>query len=273
MNLRAAERKRKKTGQAVILLAAVALGVAFFLYYRFEVVAVARPLDSATNCPTDGNPPAAIIVVLLDTTDQLSAVQHTEVMNALTHSLDDAPQYAEFQPFTVGPAGDSMLRPLATVCNPGSGKGASDFNSNPRQLERRWKQRFSEPLEHQLTSLLNAPSADTSPILESIQNVSASVFDSPAFDHVPKQLIIVSDMVQNTPGFSQYRQSETFDQFKHTPYYVSVRPNLDGVDVSILYLRRADETRIQGRPQHIKFWRDYFTDAGVATVNFDSVNG
>ncbi len=166
-----------------------------------------------------------------------------------------------------------MLRPLATVCNPGNGKGASEFNSNPRRLERRWKQQFSDSLEHQLTSLLKAPSANTSPILESIQNVSASVFDAPAFKQVPKQLIIVSDMVQNTPGFSQYRQSETFDQFKHTPYYLTVRPNLDGVNVTILYLRRADVFRIQGRTQHLDFWRDYFTDAGAIGFSSDSING
>jgi hypothetical protein len=268
------ERLRKRREDArgyiiIVVLVLVILGVGSYMYF---FAPTERPIDPVTNCPTDGKPPTNIIVVLLDTTDRLSPVQNKEVMNALTKTLNAAPQYAEFQLFAVGPAGDSVLRPLATVCNPGSGEGQSSWYSNPNQMKRRWQQHFIDRLNLQFGNFLNAPSADTSPILESIQNVSASVFDAPAFDHTPKQLIIVSDMVQNTPSFSQYRQAERFDQFKQSSYYLTVRPHLDDVSVSILYLRRADVRRIQGR-KHLEFWQAYFADAGGAMTGSESIEG
>jgi hypothetical protein len=251
---RAAERKKQKTLQGILLLALAGLLVAAGFYYEMVLAPAVRPRDTSTLCPMDGRPPASAIVVLLDTTDRLSAVQQTQVINELARTIDDAPQYTKIQLFAVGPAGNTMLRPLATVCNPGSGKGANTWNSNPELMQRRWQKKFLIPLDYQLDALLNAPPADTSPILESIQNVAAGVFDAPASDGIPKQLVIVSDMVQNSTGFSQYRRFETFEQFKRSSYYLTVRPHLDGVEVSILYLRRADVRRIQGL-KHTEFGR------------------
>ena len=273
---REAQQKRREDRQGYLVIAALVVIVVGAGSYLYFFAPTTRPLDPVTNCPTDGKPPAQITVVLLDTTDPLSAIQNREVFNKVTPEADNAPRYAEIKLFAVEPAGNAILRPLATVCNPGNGEELNKFWASPRvmaQIAQRWREHFIAPLNVELKSLMTAPSANTSPILESIQNVSASVFDAPAFKQVPKQLIIVSDMVQNTPGFSQYRQSETFDQFKHTPYYLTVRPNLDGVNVTILYLRRADVFRIQGRTQHLDFWRDYFTDAGAIGFSSDSING
>lgn len=271
----ARKRKEREDRQGYVIIGALALFVIAVGGSIYAFAPTTRPLDPVTGCPSDGKPPASITVVLLDTTDPLHAVQRTNVTNKLKPVLDNAQQYAEIQLFAIAPSSSSLLRPVVTACNPGNGQRLSIFWASPREIKKvkdRWQQNFVDRLNNELNALLNGSSADTSPILESIQNVSASVFDAPAYKDIPKQLIIVSDMVQNTPGFSQYKRSETFDQFKQTPYYMTTRSTLDGVNVYILYLRRADVLRIQTR-QHIEFWRDYFADAGAALTKVDSIEG
>jgi hypothetical protein len=265
----ATERKKLADRMGIAVIVIVAIIVAGVLWESHS--RTAQALDATTFCPKDG-PPAGLLVVLIDTTDPISAVPQAQVKNQLQDDIDKLPEYAEVQLYTVGPVGGSLLRPVATVCNPGSGQGEDFFWHNPRMEKSRWQRRFIDPLDHKLDRLMTAPSADTSPILESIQSIAASVFGRPEFDSVPKRLVIVSDMAQNTAGFSQYRGPESFEQFRHGSYYLTVRPHLDRVDVSILYLLREDVRRIQDH-QHIEFWQDYFSDAGATLSGVTSIEG
>ena len=108
--------------------------------------------------------------------------------------------------------------------------------------------------------------------MESIQQVSVQEFLGKDLETVPKQLVIVSDMLQNTAGFSQYHGVEPFDTFRQSPYYIKVRTSLSKVEVTLFYLRRSTSGNLQGR-RHIEFWENYFKDAGATLVDVKSVDG
>jgi hypothetical protein len=257
----ARKRRRDRWGGAFLTLLAIGLALVVWIGpFRSQ-----PPTDPLTLCLKD-RPPKALLVVLVDTTDPISPIQKAQVDNELQNEIDKLVQYSEIQLYEVGPFGSELLKPIAApVCdpgNPGSEDNGPKLNSNPRLDRKRWQSRFARPLNMKMKQLLSAPSAKTSPILESIQSVSVTVFGRPEFDEVPKKLVIVSDMVQNTAGFSQYDGVIPFERFRHEPYYITVRPHLKGVEVSILYLRRRNVIHIQGRA-HIDFWKDYFADAGA----------
>lgn len=235
--------------------------------------------DPITGC-VKGQPPASLTVILIDTTDPLDAVQKQDIEDKIKPLLQDrtptnrqgTPTHGEVMLFTIQPVGDSLLRPQALACNPGSGAGQSQWTGNPRLMQRRWRRIFADKLKKMLAALLTAPDSPTSPIMESVQSVAVGVFEEPRFEKVPKNLVIVSDMVQNTGGYSQYREHYSFARFQKNSYYLTVRPELDGVNVSILYLRRPATLAIQ-TAEHIQFWRNFFEDAGVKSFRVKSVEG
>jgi hypothetical protein len=71
---------------------------------------------------------------------------------------------------------------------------------------------------------------------------------------------------------SQYSKPEAFTRFHETPYYIQVRPNLDGVRVEILDLRRIDAAKTQGK-SHIEFWQQFFAASGGNLDDVVSIQG
>ncbi len=79
-------------------------------------------------------------------------------------------------------------------------------------------------------------------------------------------------MLQNTAELSQYRDIEPFEKFKQTPYYLKVRTDLTGVDVTILLLNRP-QNGIGRRAKLMGFWEQYFTDAKVDNLHVTLIEG
>ena len=89
----------------------------------------------------------------------------------------------------------------------------SVLTSNPRLIKEKWDQRFSQPLEALFTKMLATPSADESPIFESIQSIAVTAFGSLPDSTTTRKLIVVSDMLQNVPEYSQYKTAWEFRGF------------------------------------------------------------
>lgn len=238
----------------------------------FSVLTMGNPQpDPHTGCIKDRKP-TTLTAILVDTTDRLSVLQRNDIADKLQDRIDKTPDGGEVALYTVGPIDDKLLTAEADVCNPGSGNDENPLYGNARLMKQRWKRIFANKLRNVLEALLSSSDSTTSPIMESLQSISVGLFEKERYDGVPKNLIIVSDMVQNTSGFSQYRNDVSFRKFEADPYYLQVRPELENVNVSILYVRRTATRRIQ-TPEHIEFWRDYFTDSGVTSLSVDSVEG
>jgi hypothetical protein len=263
------QRRRENRIYAALSVAFIATAIGF-LYLNNLRGKVA--LDARTLCPQN-DAPVSLLVVMVDTSDSLNIVQRTAVTNQIQQATSKIPDHGEVELFTIGPVTNTLLEPQVSVCNPGNAKGASELTSNQQLIGKRWKKKFIEPLNKQLARMLGGSGSKDSPIMEGIQSVAVSVFGKPDFHDVNnRQLIIVSDMLQNTAGYSHYRGDESYSRFRTSSYCLKVRPNLDGVDVTILYLRRAEVRRLQGK-RHLKFWEDYFTDAKARLMHVVSIEG
>jgi hypothetical protein len=263
-------RQRRHNAIGVALLCFVALAVIALGTFVYWLNSNKRILDTATMCPQEG--PSSVSVVLLDTTDILTPVQRADVIKHLDDLKDSIPRFGQLELFAVAPGGDRLIDATMNLCNPGRGNESSWIYGNPHQAERRWQQRFSQKTDSELDALLRPHPAQTSPILESIQQVALEAFAGDKLADVPKQLIIVSDLLQNTAQISQYECIELFDRFREDPYYFKVRCDLRGVAVRILLLNRP-QNGAGRRTQLIKFWKQYFADAGATNLEVSMIEG
>jgi hypothetical protein len=233
--------------------------------------AASRPIDYATGCPKDGNY-SAIFAVLLDTTDPLSAPQRVTVEKKLHKFAEEVPRYGKLEVFSVRPSSDRLIEPLIQVCNAGRASDTNMWTGNPRLMEKRWHEKFMDPLDESLkVALSGSANAKQSPIMEEIQQVSVQAF----FETPPKtlkRLAIVSDMLQNSAVLNQYRDPEPLEKFEREPGFVKVRPELSDVGVTILYVRRSSEFRRQGE-RHVEFWQSFFGASGARIEEIMSISG
>ena len=75
--------------------------------------------------------------------------------------------------------------------------------------------------------------------------------------HIPKELIVISDMVEFTTDYSQYPSAGdlSYRRFMQTPAYVKYRTDLHGARMTIEYIPR-ERTRIDTRAL-MEFWRHW----------------
>jgi hypothetical protein len=255
------------TGAALALIALVGLGVWAWLISRKSRVLA----DETTLCPTD-RPVTEVDVMLLDLSDKLTDIQRLQITNELERVREKLPRFALLEAYAVQGTAKDIARPLIHLCNPGRGRDMSPIYQNPTLAEQRWKTAFSERLTSELSTLTDQPENATSPIYEAIQAIAVRTFAKADYDEIPKRLIVFSDLLQNVPGKqSQYRSLPQFAEFKTTPYYASIRANLDHVQVDVYYLSRPNSTA-QG-VEHIRFWEQYFAAQGASLRTVERIFG
>jgi hypothetical protein len=238
--------------------------------FYYQTMSTSQKIDKNTFCPTNG--PKEILVVLIDRTDDLETVQREALRRHLEDLREEIPRNGLLEIYSVGPIGKDLIRPEFKLCNPGHGQAINELIESPGRAERRWKLSFQGPLDRVLGDMLAPGEANSSPIMESIQSISVSSFSGEAISKIPKRLIIVSDMLQFTNGYSQYNGDVSFENFKKGPYFLKVRSNLEDVEIELLYVRRPSANRLQGRT-HIEFWQKYFTNQGAILARVRSLTG
>jgi len=253
---RQAQQRRK--GVVILLLSITVLGAATGGYVYLQRSRV--DIDTATLCPRAG--PHAIAAVLIDATDPLSTVQKDYVQKFFDEFSESMPPGTQVSMYSAGAYSARGFEATARLCNPGDGADASRLTANPRRLWQRWHDMFREPLRETVESDMERGLAEQSALFEMLKSLSIDAF--PLRDRsVPLELVIVSDMLVNTPDYSHYRDGADFDALKDHSYFAHLFPNLRGVRVRVLYVGRAGMEEIQTR-RHAEFWAAYFEFVGAS---------
>ncbi len=254
------EGKRKNILGAIIGTAAALILVVLFVRGQRPQ----RTFDAA-NCPEDGDY-AAQIAILVDPSDSLTNVQRGSGAPRLMEAIENnAPNMTEIRVYTVGQAGRGNTRSVFRVCKPEHPDEVSAVTGNPQRARRRYEEGFLAPLEQTLTALFDEEGDLISPIVEGIQVAAVSAFQ-PRDADIPRQLLVVSDMMQNSTNLSFYRNPVDFGPLSRSPDYGTLRVDLTGVEVSVFLLaRRGEAGRVQGGPLR-GFWEDYFLDQGASPL-------
>jgi hypothetical protein len=224
-------------------------------------------LDAASNCPVTG--PTAIHVILIDRSDPIQPLQAQQVRQTIDRYVKSAKIGERFDLYTANGDAGNVLTAVASVCNPGRGDQANELYQNPQMIQRQFDTKFLKPLESSLVELLKSGTTKESPILESIRAAAVASFGSTEPNTIPLQMTIISDLVQHTALYSQFRTDGSFADLAKRPEWRSLQANLKGAKVDVLYLLRAEARRgnvpIQNRG-HQEFWGKAFEASGADRI-------
>ncbi|ASJ72797.1 hypothetical protein [Granulosicoccus antarcticus] len=238
------------------VLGVVGSAVAAFLWWNTQSQV---KYDDATGCPATG--PSAKMVFLIDTSDQISPLQRLDLRKQIDKYIESAPTYAKIVIYSLVPDEETHVEKVFDSCKPRDGTAANALTENERILKNGWREKFAEPIKIILSDALVTKNSDESPILEALQYVSvAQMDDSDLAGDV--QLIIGSDMLQNMPEYSHYRDSQDFSFYVELPYSQKTALSLPPIDVKLLYIARTGYETVQSR-KHVLFWEQYFANAGA----------
>jgi hypothetical protein len=237
-------------------LAVLALGVLAVGAYVYATVGRPPTLDQSTLCPVDG--PHSVAVVLLDSTDEIPDIAKQEIRTVLVDMAETLPAYQLLEIRLLDPKLPGG-RSIFSKCNPGDGSGLSEYTANPRLARQRWLEGFRQPLDAALEDGFRPAPGKTSPIMETIQRIAVERFTGRGVEEIPKTLVVISDMLQHGPDYSQYSGDLTFGRFKASRAYKKVQTDLHGADVLIYYLQRQTGKPINSG-DHIRFWADWIRD-------------
>jgi hypothetical protein len=237
-------------------LAVLALGVLSAGAYVYTTAERPPPLDRSSLCPVDG--PRSVSVVLLDSTDDIPEIAKREVKTILLDMAETLPTYRLLEIRLLDPkfAGG---RSFFAKCNPGDGTGLSEYTANPRLAKKRWMDGFRRPLDEALQTGLHPLPGKTSPIMETVQQIAVERFTGRAAEEIPKSLVIISDMLEHEPDYSQYTGDLSYNRYKASPAYRKFRTNLYGAEVMIYYVQRRSSKPINSA-DHIRFWAEWIRD-------------
>lgn len=264
-----AQKKRNETLKGWLfagLVVAVALVVGVIFYRSSQ----SRSELGSDLCPKDGA--KSVTVLLVDQTDPLSVPQRQDFLNQFEMLRDSIPKHGRLSIFKVDAADSALLEPVLNVCNPGDGSDLSEATGNPQGAKRKWESGFKAPVQDSFDVLVEASGAEKSPIFQSVQSVALTNFQTPVARDKPRRLIIVSDLLQNTPGMSFYGRLPDPDGLLSSAEFVKSKTDLTGVEVELWMLGRSSRAELQ-KMALIELWQKALTAQGARVVRVYTVSG
>jgi uncharacterized membrane protein len=267
---RRSEFRDRSFGAILILLGVLLIGLLAggAWWIRRSTPAV----DAETNCPANG--PKVVNVLIFDRSDPISGQQAQRVRFAVNELKRAANFGYRFDVYTFEGDTKMALEPVLKICSPGRPEEANELIQNPDLVRRIYEERFSSALDKTIESLLKASSRDNSPIIESLRAATLTSFGPVTEGQAKLHVLLVSDMVQHSAQYSQFKSDSNFQQLARTGGWAALRPNLKGADVEILYLLRPSAKRanapIQSRGHQV-FWEQLVQDGNGILTKFEPI--
>ena len=251
------EKEAQKKWNRYLVAVLIVIIICVVSYVNFVEPFIERTEDQ---CRKDG-------VVSIETAFIIDATDHFSESQAERINLEvkDIIESAEIdERFTVYVLDDKFSDanskiPHIIVCNPGDGKGKSEFTNNLRRLNKNWDEKFYSQITSTIENLVGEGRANQSPILEMIEFASINTMSKSKAKS--KRMILISDMLHHNKEYSHYTSSHDFEEFKKLAYYVDIRPQLLDVNVKIFYLASSKNISLQ-KIRHANFWKNYVLNAG-----------
>lgn len=217
-------------------------------------------LDPRTLCPT-ARLVADRTIVLVDRTDRFTDAQLARLRRTIVRVRTKLPAHARLSIhlLTADPA--TAATPVFDLCDPGDGATVDPLTGNPRRAQERYESEFGAPLDHVLASLATPQDAPRSPIIEAITQLGWATDFDPSTPN--RRLVVVSNLLQNTPNGSHYRRLPNVEQVLSSPTGRRLlAAGLKGVRVELVYLRNPEAVLHQG-PSHLAFWLNLLRSTGA----------
>jgi hypothetical protein len=261
----AKSRRQRERSMRIYLWSAVLLAfiVAVFGLVGYGIANREAPLDAKTMCPNSG--PLGHYVLLVDKTDPLTFTQRQAFTVTVTELVEKrVPKGYLLSVFVLDEDFKTTAMPLVELCNPGSGQDKSEMTSNLKKLRAQYETKFLQPVLAQVDAMVSTKPANASPIFEMLQLVGINGYRKHGVKG-ERRLVIVSDMLQNTPQFSMFKSGPTpdFQTFSASDYGRKTHNELERVDVELHYLLHTPALQTK---RNLQFWMDYFNKSGARVV-------
>jgi len=255
---------------AIALIAMAVLIIGFFAVSFSKEQSKSSLINKDNFC---ANNLEKLTVIIIDATDKLSLIQKASLKTRLWEIANNLEKNThKIQIFSVDKIIDKILEPSIDLCNPGSALEANQLTENKKIIQKRYEEKFKNNLDIILDNVLNRDSLNQSPIMESIQSVAITSFIPLTNKAINKKLILVTDLLQNTPKFSAYKNSYDFTQYKESEHWKHVKSDLENVDVELFFLHRENTGKIQ-TPKLRDFWMEFFSAQGASVSRFLPIEG
>ena len=262
-------RRREEIRQLIVggflfLLLIVAAVTTVVFIYRAEAD---HPAVDATGCPREG--PRAVHAIMLDATDAIGDVTRQQLRDAMLRQARSVERFGAFEIYVAGADPSRLLKPVFMRCSPGDPAKVSAVADNPTFAREEFDANYMKPIEQAIDKVLVFDTADRSPIMEGLQAVSVAAFPS-GDEKLPRSLVIVSDMLQNSEQYSVYRGFSIETASSAARYY---HASLQDVDVEILRIPRKRDIALQLDPQFTAFWTTWLAESGARLQSITPLQG
>lgn len=250
--------KKDIAGVALIM---VVLAIAGGLFYVRQMLA-AKTYDEATLCPTrEAGGVRAATLIVIDKSDPFTEPQVATVRQAILNARDALPPGGKIKIAVIEKAPNedaAQIRLLRAVCNPGSGETANAIYQNAKLVERRYRERFLEPLDRDLQSLSVPGVAPESPIALALATSIARDDDIAGIPE--KRVILVSDLLEHTADMSAYAGELSAERLRQSVGEAATAW-LSGTKVDVHMLHHAKDPARQEAA--LAAWLAFFQGAGA----------
>jgi hypothetical protein len=221
-----------------------------------------------------GRVPPGHTLIFVDRTDPFAESQVRAFKNEISR-VEAAIEPGEM--LTVASIG-AELPPAVSfrACSPerGDALGLLDSlrqNRDWLQTRSEYEQSFQRPLETLAEGMALNRTASWSPIIQSMSAAMEQL--GPSWSRVRKRrVILITDLMENTPAFSQYDRRDNGRRFAEVrqcvPYLHAATLDLHAAAVTVLYLTGLPhDSGLQGL-EHQRFWRDLVAFYGGDVVDW-----
>lgn len=204
--------------------------------------------DPDTLCLVGEKPAHTVLVI--DKTDLYTPAQTEAIRQLVLQARDRLAIGQRLSLYELDARGELEETPFS-LCNPGRGEQINPLYRNPSRVEARYQALFEDPLQDVLADLVEPRNAPASPIIEALARLARE----DAFDATTpgRDIILVSDMLQNSALFSVYGAAQAVTEFAF---------HLGGVAIEIhLIPREGWEGQQAGIIQ--AYWSEVFRHLGM----------
>lgn len=196
-------------------------------------------------------------VILLDHSEAAAAQTIDSIVERAWKIIDtEVPEGELVSVFTLSRMTKKDFKPSFTACKPR--RDGSRSTEDVKRIRHEFEDKFKKPIRAELAAPI--PGSDESPIAQALIDLSLddARFRSPDVT----RLVVFSDFLENTPGFSMYKCSDpakAVDKFRLSRLGAVERPTFKNVDVRMNIIPRHNVTKgmLQCRD---KFWVWFFGD-------------
>ena len=247
-------RRRKKTSSAKItFIVLLMLGIVGLISLA---LLEAPKLEPDTGCPIEPGHTAATLSVVLDATENYSVTQQRAIVNRVWDKVDALQVYDRIKIHTVEATAQP---PIFHLCKPGKALQDSPIHQTLKDVK------FKKYLKDALEKLQGT--RDESPIIASLGWVAADRERDGSSQHI----LLVSDLIENFNGFSQYKPDWPTVYQANKKRIHDQCPMLEGVHIEILYPTRLDQPTQDNTL--VSWWDEYLGACGGYVKSVIKITG